>query len=161
MLTAVQQDYIEVIHRLEVEAGRGQVRVSDIAAQLGTRLPTVTRTLRKLTDLGYTCHETRAGVGLTDRGRTVASEILHRHVDLVRFLTDVLGLSPEEAEIDAGQMEHGLSGRAAQRLHELLEFIDSLTDDQRAPLDQFLSVVSTGRKDFRNLPPNRTEGWRT
>ena len=161
MLTAVQQDYIEIIHRLETDAGLGQVRISDIAAQLGTRLPTVTRTVQRLTDLGYICHETRRGVGLTDRGRTIASEILHRHQDLVRFLTDILGLPVEEAEIDAGQMEHGLSGRAAQRLHEFLDYLDTLRPEHREPLDRFLDTVSGGRKDFRNLPPNKIDGWRT
>lgn len=161
MLTAVQQDYIEIIYRLETDKGIGAVRISDIAAQLGTRLPTVTRTVRKLTDLGFIRHESRRQVGLTDLGRTVAMEILHRHEDLVRFLTDILGLPHEQAQIDAGQMEHGLSGRAAQRLHEFLDYFESLTSEQREPLDRFLETVSGGRKDFRNLPTNKIDGWRT
>ncbi len=160
MITATQQDYIEIIHRLEKENGRGNTRISDIAAEFGTRLPTVSRTVGKLTELGFVAHRQRRSVSLTEKGRTIAREILHRHTDTVRFLTEILGLPETQAEIDAGQIEHGLSPATAQRLHEFLNHIDTLTDSEREPLRQFLKLVSGGKEDFRNLPTNKIEGWR-
>jgi len=161
MLTAAQQDYIEIIYRLEQKMGQGNVRISDIAAELGTRLPTVTRTVKRLTELEYLTHASRRAVSLTPRGQTIAVEILHRHTDLVRFFVDILGLNEEQAETDAGQVEHGVSGGTAQRLHEFLRFVDKLEPAERALLDRFRATNSDGEEDFKHLPANKTDGWRT
>ena len=161
MLTAAQQDYIEIIYRLERKMGPGNVRISDIAGELGTRLPTVTRTVKRLTELDFLNHVSRRAVSLTTRGETVAVEILHRHTDLVRFFVDILGITEEQAETDAGQVEHGISGGTAQRLHEFLRYVDRLEPAERAPFERFLTTVSGGKDDFSNLPANKTGGWRT
>ena len=47
-LTPAQQDYIETIYSLEKNSGLDKIRITDIANKLGTKLPTVTRTVRKL-----------------------------------------------------------------------------------------------------------------
>jgi len=159
-LSAAQQDYIEVIYRLEQELGDTDVRISDIADRLGTRRPTVTRTVKKLTETGLVDHPTRGGVQLTATGRRIAGEIVHRHDDLVRFLVEILGLPDRVAQADAGQIEHGLSPASAQRLHEFLEFFDTLPDAERKPFERFLESVTGGKADFKHLPRNKTEGWR-
>ena len=161
MLTPTQQDYLEIIHRLHSDPDHGPVRVTDIAEQLGTRLPTVTRTVQKLTEMGYLEHAARREVTLSETGRRMAEEILHRHEDLVLFLTDVLGLEAEDAERDVCQIEHGLSGAAAQRLHEFLEYLNSLPESERAMIARFRNEASSGKKDFKHLPSKKTEGWRT
>lgn len=161
MLTATQQDYLEIVHRLETDPKYGRVRVTDIAEQLGTRLPTVTRTVQKLTELGYLTHRARREVSLTSLGRKMAEEILHRHKDLVLFFTEVLGLDPEHAERDVCQMEHGLSGPAAQRLHEFLEYLEALPSAELAIVTRFRDEATSGKNDFKHLPSNKTEGWRT
>ncbi len=158
MLTASQQDYIEVIFRLE-QSGL-QVRVTDIAAELGTRLPTVTRAIQRLTDLGLVSHATRREVALTAAGRRIANEVAHRHDDLVRFFVTYLGVSRKVAEADVCQIEHGLSASSTQRFHEFLEYIDTLPDDTRKQIGAFVRRASGGRKDFRNLPEHKVTGWR-
>jgi DtxR family Mn-dependent transcriptional regulator len=158
MLTAAQQDYIEVIYRLEQSSTR--VRVTDIAAELGTRLPTVTRTIQRLTVLGLVRHVTRGEVHLTAAGRRIATEVVHRHDDLVQFFVNYLGLPRKLAETDACQIEHGLSATTTQRFHEFLEYVAQIPDDQKQALRGFLRRASGGRKDFRNLPENKTTGWR-
>lgn len=158
MLTAVQQDYVEAIYRLE--QGHGQsVRITDIAAQLGTRLPTVTRTVRRLTELGLVHHPTRQQVHLTVAGRRMAVECVHRHEDLVMFLTDILGVSSRQAEQDACQMEHGMSSGTAQRLHELLEHWQRCDEPSRRAVLQFRRKVSLD-KAFGHLPRRPVQGWR-
>ena len=159
-LTAVQQDYLEAIYRLELAEGSVGVRVSDIAGHLGTRLPTVTRTVQKLTALGYLEHDARKAVHLSEHGRRVAEEILHRHKDLVAFLTRILGLDTDEAENDVCQIEHGLSGKAAQRLHEFLLYLETLDDSGQAMIRRFRDEATSGKRDFKHLPAGRTVGWR-
>lgn len=160
MLTAVQQDYIEVIHRLELAGGPRTVRLSDIADQLGTKRPTVTRTVSKLTRLGLLVHEPRRVVSLSQSGRRMAAEILHRHEDLAAFFSDVLGMSTADADANACRIEHGLSSRATQRLHEWLEYVSQLPAKEKKVLQRFLNHASGGSSDFSSLPEHNTSGWR-
>lgn len=160
MLTATQQDYLETVLRIEHQKGKGQVRVSDIAEILGTRLPTVTRSVQKLTDLGYIMHSSRGKVELSVRGRQLAGQMVHIHEDLVTFFTEILGLNHAQAEADACRLEHGFSPTAAQRLHEFLEHFAMLKNQGDETAYAFLANFSQGKKDFTRLPDAKVEGWR-
>ncbi len=159
-LTIAQQDYLEIILRLERDADGARVRITDIAKALGTRLPTVTRTIQRLTSLGLTEHPDRGGVSLTDKGRTIAAEIEHRHTDLFDFFRLVLGLSEEIAHQDTCQIEHGLSEESAQRLHEFMEYFHGLDDTGREILSAFHKQAGRSKGEFKNIPEIRTAGWR-
>jgi len=161
MPTPAQDDYIEIICRLEIARRRGGVRITDIAARLGTRLPTVTRTVQKLTEAGLLTHAIRQEVHLTKEGRRIGMEIIHRHDDLVAFFTRFLGLSAKEAETDACKIEHGLSGKAAQRLHVFMEYFENLPAQEQKQLIRFRRRVSQARKQFSNIPETKTNGWRS
>ncbi len=159
-LTIAQQDYLEIILRLEQDAEGEQVRITDIATALGTRLPTVTRTIQKLTALGLTEHPNRGGVSLTKTGRTIAAEITHRHEDLFDFFHQVLGLSQEIAERDTCQIEHGLSEESAQRLHEFMDYFHGLDEAGKKVFAEFHSSAGLSKGEFKNIPEIRTAGWR-
>ncbi|MFQ5498072.1 MAG: metal-dependent transcriptional regulator [Candidatus Zixiibacteriota bacterium] len=160
MLTATQQDYIEVIYQLITQHPPGGVRVSDIAGRLGTRMPTVTRTVRKLTQLGFLVHQPRRSVELTAKGTKVARAIRHRHEDLVTFFTEILNLPLSRSEADACQIEHGLSVQSSQRLHEFLNYVGELSDEQRQIIMAFRSRKRRGSNEFRHLPKQKVDGWR-
>lgn len=163
-LTASQQDYLEAVHRLlhpqDENSPRKAVRITDIAIALGTRLPTVTRTVARLTERGLFRHEPRQGVRLTMRGERLASAFVHRHEDLLRFFVLILGLDQETAERDTCQIEHGLSEMSAQRLHEFLEYVDRLTDDAKEPFFRFASRPARSERPFEALPDQKVSGWR-
>jgi DtxR family Mn-dependent transcriptional regulator len=158
-ITPIQEDYLEIIFGLALESGAG-VRTTDIAERLGCKLPTVTRTIRKMVQAGFVEHETRGLIRLTQSGRRAAQDLAHRHADTVTFLVGVLGLTREEAEVDACQVEHGLSPLAAQRLHEFLEHVQSLDENQRDVITRFARKRSIKVTDFAHLPAGRTAGWR-
>ena len=44
---------------------------------------------------------------------------------MIRLLSEVLGVDPVQAEIDACKMEHLLSDRSARQMVTMLKFIDS------------------------------------
>ncbi len=160
-LTATQEDYLEVIFQLSQQEPYSPVRVTDIARELQTKLPTVTRTVHKLTELGLLEHPHRQGVSLSETGKKVASDIRHRHTDLVAFFTGVLGLDQRDAELDACKIEHGISPRTAERLHDFLEYFQTLskTDQERLTGSQSIASV-TRERQFKNLLQNRVRGWR-
>ncbi|MFH2049192.1 MAG: metal-dependent transcriptional regulator [bacterium] len=160
MLTPAQEDYIEAIYRLEVSSKNDKIRITDIAEQLGTKLPTVTRTVQKLTSLGLLNHSSRREVVLTDEGRLLGKEILHRHKDLITFFVEILGISKDNARADACQVEHGVSSETAQRIHEFLEYYFSLEEKERMLIQRFKTSIYVGKDDFSQLPENKTDGWR-
>lgn len=159
-LTTAQEDYLETTLRLEAELSPELVRITDIANALGTKLPTVSRTVNRLTEMGLLIHPARGRVELSDFGRTLAQEITHRHTDLVEFFVTVLGLPAEIAETDTCQIEHGLSPQAAQRLHEFIEYIESLSQSERKVFERFRSRAGRKNRAFKHLPQNKAAGWR-
>ncbi len=152
-LSTAQEDYLETILQLELETD--QVRISEIAHRLGIQQPSVTRAVQALNTLGYVDHEERRSVRLTEKGRLLAAALRHRHADLFGLLTAVLGVSPEVAEADTCQMEHGVSPETAQRLHEFLEHLDVLDATTRQSLQP--KPVSDA---FEFLPDGKGAGWR-
>ncbi len=158
-LTAVQQDYIETIYRLSKDSKKKKIRITDIAEKLGTKLPTVTRTVKKLSELGYVTHQSHGGVLLTPKGQKIASELAHLHNDLFLFFTQILGMTKKQAMIDACQAEHAFSSLSAQKLHEFLIYYQNLSENEKDIFSRFKQIKNK-KNEFKNLPPNQTSGWR-
>ncbi|GAB4327132.1 MAG: hypothetical protein Kow0074_22260 [Candidatus Zixiibacteriota bacterium] len=158
ILTAIQEDYLEVIYHLGQDSDG--VRTSDVADRLGCRMPTVSRTVQKMVDMGLVHHKSRGLIRLTKLGESTAENIAHRHRDTVKFLRQILGMTEAQAEADACQIEHGLSPLAAQRLHEFLEYVAMLSDDKRRIISEFARHASESAVDFPHLKHNKSAGWR-
>ncbi len=118
-LTAAQQDCLEAAYL--VAGASGQARITDIAAELGTRLPTVVRNVARLKELKLVRQSEREPVALTPRGEQLAVQLAHRHRDLAQFLSAVLGVDPGVADSEACKIEHGISAATAMRLHRFLQ----------------------------------------
>lgn len=159
ILTAVQQDYIETIYKLSSELNDKKLRITDIAEALGTKLPTVTRTIKKLVEFGYVHHESHGGVLLTPDGTKIAEELAHLHNDLILFFTEVLGMTKKQAMIDACQAEHAFSSISAQKLHEFLIYYRNLPESEQEVISRFKDIKNK-KNAFKNLPTNQTSGWR-
>jgi len=145
-LTSTHEDYIELVYRMQKKTDAG-VRVTDLASELGCQLPTVTRTVKHLNEVGYFDHEKRGLVRLSKTGQILAQEIAHRHDDVVTFLQVVLGLDRDQAERDACQLEHGFSPLAAERLHTFLEHLEALPADQKEDICYKASIRPFGNFD--------------
>ena len=117
-LSANMEDYLEAISLASNEDGLA--RVTDIRDLLKVKTPSVTGALRVLAQGGYLKHEPYRGVTLTAKGRRAAEDVKKRHAILSRFLTDVLGVAPKTANIDACKMEHTVSKETLEKLHAFL-----------------------------------------
>jgi DtxR family Mn-dependent transcriptional regulator len=146
LLTPALQDYLEAIRALH--AAEPGARVTDIAAVLGTKLPTVVRSVARLRQLGLVTQQERGRVFPTPAGSALAAQLAHRHEDVARFLGEVLGLTPQRAEADACVLEHGLSAESAQRLHEFLERWDA------APPGVRLALAAPTAAEHRRRAPD-------
>jgi DtxR family Mn-dependent transcriptional regulator len=121
-LSQSAQDYLEAMLVLG-QTGR-VVRISDVAARLGVRLPSVVAMLKGLAAKGLVKHERYGLVELTEPGRLEAQEVLARHKAIYRFLNGFLGVCEATAETDACRIEHVLSPDTVKRLLKLVALLE-------------------------------------
>ena len=162
-LTPAQQDYIEAIYRLASSQGSEEavqtgVRVSDIAAHLGTKLPTVTRNMARLRELGLIEQQARGPVNLTEEGVALGSQLSHRHRDILQLLTSVLGVKQNLAVREACLLEHGMSGETSQRLHQFLLNWQGL--DEKSKTSLLGKRKRRGKSEFSLVGPGAGHGGR-
>ena len=113
------EDYLEAVFILSRE--RKVVRVTDIAKRLNVKKPSVVVALKKLKDLGFIQQERYGYIELTDEGYRKAEAIYKKHLILLEFFKDVLGVSPDVAENDACLMEHYLSDESLSKMREFIK----------------------------------------
>lgn len=103
----------------------GYARVSDIARQLGITRGSVSISLRPLKTAGLVEQDENRHVRLSQSGQALVAAIKTKHHLMTRLLAEVLGVAPDQAEIDACKLEHLLSNEAAQRVLAFLRFLDA------------------------------------
>ena len=105
-LSASLEDYLEAI--LQLERGSRVARVSEIAEQLSVSRPSVTGALKNLAGRGLVSHAPYGHVTLTAQGTGIALEVERRHLAIRDFLTTVLAIPDDKAEVTACRLEHVL-----------------------------------------------------
>jgi Mn-dependent DtxR family transcriptional regulator len=101
-----KEDYLEAI--LIIKERQGYVRSTDVADQLGVTKPSVSYATRHLKEDGFITSDHAGMLVLTDSGREIAERIYRRHRILTKLFIE-LGVSDEQAAIDACKTEHDLS----------------------------------------------------
>jgi DtxR family Mn-dependent transcriptional regulator len=146
-LTPSSEMYLKTIHMLG-EQSAGEVRVQDIAARLGVRMPSVSQAIRRLAEHSYVAHSRYGTVSLTNRGERAARDVRDRHRVIEEFLTGVLHVSPAVAAQDACAMEHVVSPITLRRLTEFLEFLHTCplgASDTVSHFAEFARLRADGR----------------
>jgi DtxR family Mn-dependent transcriptional regulator len=110
------QDYAKAIYSLEQRGESGAVSTNALAARLGVSAASASSMVKKLDGLGIVEHVPYRGVGLTERGMSVALEVLRHHRLLERFLVEELGVPWDRVHDEAEVLEHHLS----EELEELI-----------------------------------------
>lgn len=117
-LSSNMEDYLEAVSLCAND--KGLSRVSDIRDMLGVKTPSVTGAMKALAEAGYVRHQPYSGIELTAKGRRAAEDVKKRHAILSRFLTEIIGVNPKTADIDACKMEHTVSRETLEKLHDYL-----------------------------------------
>lgn len=108
--------YLETMYYLEAEGE--VVRPSRVAEWLGVAQPSVNGAVARLEDAGLVDRGPARQLMLSRTGRRRAEAIVRAHRIIERWLTDVIGLDWLEADVEAGRLEHALSGRVVERIYE-------------------------------------------
>lgn len=107
-LTEANEDYIEAIVMLNGGTD-APVRSVDLAKHMGVSKPSINKAVSLLKEAGLVEQEPYGDIYLTPEGLAYGKAVYNRHVTLISFLTDVLGVDAETAEDEACRIEHTIS----------------------------------------------------
>jgi len=121
-LSASLEDYLEAIYNLAAQ--NGYARSTDIAKKLSVSKASVTGALRALSSKKLANYEPYGHISLTERGKSAAAEVAHKHGILTSFFTDVLSIDTKIAQTAACKSEHALGPEVINRLLLFVKFVN-------------------------------------
>ena len=116
------EDYLESI--LVLQEQYGQVRSIDIVNHLGFSKPSVIIAMKKLRESGYISMASDGSITLNDSGLEIARKVYGRHKVITRLFT-IMGVSQEQAAVDACKVEHDLSAETFARICEFVQALEN------------------------------------
>ena len=120
-LSKSQEEYVKAIYILQNM--NEQVRVTDIANKLSISKPSVTRSIKNLSELNILNYQTYGNVSLTSLGESIAKEIIKKQDTLKNFLCEILDIEESMAEDEAVLLKHDLSAGTIKKIDELVNKI--------------------------------------
>ena len=121
----------------------GYARVSDVARLLNITRGSVSISLKPMKEAGLIVQDENRHLRLSPPGQQLVDAIKAKRMLVKRLLADVLGVNPEQAEIDACKMEHLISAETAGRLVAFLRYVDSDQPSKNAFLAAWKDFEST------------------
>jgi DtxR family Mn-dependent transcriptional regulator len=147
LLSESLEDYLETIYKLVRD--RKVARVKEIAQARGVKMASVSTAMHRLSEMGFIHYNQREFIELTPEGEEMARRTMSRHELLVRFFSEILTVSLENAERDACSVEHALSDESVDRMVRFFEFLKRCPKGDNDFLESFhnCSVINP------ELPP--------
>jgi len=143
--TISKENYLKAIAEAQSE---GEIVIgATLARWLGVSPPAVTMATRRLKRDGLIEVAKGGLIHLTDDGRRIANEILHRHHLIERMLTEVFGMEWYKVHDEAERLEHAVSGDFEKLLAQ------KLGADLPCPHGSLSEIDSPAER--------RARGWRT
>lgn len=109
-----EEDYLETILIL---SQNGSVRSIDIANDMNYSKPSISIAMKKLKEKNYITIDKQGYIELTNEGHIIASLVYEKHTILSTLLIE-LGVSKEQALIDACKIEHCISDETFEKLKQ-------------------------------------------
>ncbi len=107
--------YLESI--LVLRQQRGQIRSIDIANHMGYSKPSISRAIGLLKKDGFIVLDEAGYITLTQAGNDIAQKMYERHNFFTKYLISI-GVSEENAALDACKIEHVISEESFLKLKE-------------------------------------------
>ena len=117
--------YLMTINELLNE--QGYARVTDVARKLNITRGSCSISMKTLKKRGYVKEDSNKFLHLSDEGKRLADKV-ERNDELLEILfRDILGVSRDQARIDACKVEHLLSTETTLKLMAFIKFVNSGT----------------------------------
>jgi DtxR family Mn-dependent transcriptional regulator len=147
ILSESLEDYLETI--LDLEKANKVARVKDIAERLNIQRGSVTGALKVLEQKGLINYKPYSFITLTDEGIKIAQKITRRHNILKDFLTRIVQLTTEKADVMACRMEHTVDETSMARIVQFIEFIDNCPRTGPQWIDSFVKYCANRQPEWK------------
>jgi DtxR family Mn-dependent transcriptional regulator len=118
-ISHVLEEYLEAIWRLQEKTS--PVKTGELAGQLQVTPGAVTNTLTHLEKHRLVVRNRYRGITLTDKGRTVALQVIRKHRLAERLLTEVLRMDWTGVHDTACELEHAITDEMIRPLEKTLK----------------------------------------
>ncbi|HOJ15752.1 MAG TPA: metal-dependent transcriptional regulator [Caldisericia bacterium] len=118
LISASLEDYLEALYIFH--KNNRHIRITDIGEFLNVKKPSVVHALKHLSDLGLIRKEKYGEIILTKKGLSKGKKIFTRHTTIKKFLTELLEIDEENANIEACKLEHILSEETFNKINEFI-----------------------------------------
>ena len=118
LISASLEDYLEAIYIFHIN--KWHIRITDLGEFLNVKKPSVVHALKHLSELGFIKKEKYGEITLTKKGLSKGKEIYTRHTTIKKFLTELLEIDEENANIEACKLEHILSEETFNKIKEFI-----------------------------------------
>ena len=112
-LTPSLENYLKIIFQEELAGGLAHA--SAIADAAGVSRATVTSTLKALRSLGLVEYEAYSPIKLTEEGRRIGRDLMHRHLIFREFFQHVLQFDEAQADAIAGEVGSAMPRHVVRR----------------------------------------------
>jgi DtxR family transcriptional regulator, Mn-dependent transcriptional regulator len=144
MNTHTEENYLKAIYTL-TQKGDDLATTTNIAEKLETKASSVTDMVKRLAEKDYVNYQKYKSITLTDKGRSIAINIIRKHRLWECFLVDKLDFKWDEVHDIAEQLEHIQSPELTKRLDKFLGY--PKFDPHGDPIPDAEGNINT-RKDY-------------
>lgn len=153
------EDYLEAV--AELSTVEGHAHIKKLASRLKVKMPSVTAAMRQLAQRGYVIYDSHYPVKLTEAGKDVANEIIHRHKVLENFFFEILAMPKRMAEKIACRIEHDVNEDVIARIALFSDAVKNRDDSRKlqtylTEAIQFLSSETPEATVLSKVPPGQT-----
>lgn len=121
ILSNSEENYLKVIFVLSGQQ-RERVNTNAIAERLNTKASSITDMLKKLADKKLIAYTKYQGCELTNKGESIAIQVIRKHRLWETFLVNKLGFGWDEVHDAAEQLEHIQNIKLIDKLDEFLDY---------------------------------------
>ncbi len=106
---------------IELKEKRGYARVTDVARLLNITTGSASTNLKILRQKNLVVEDENRFLSLSSEGEQIAQFVLARKDLFLQFFRDILGVNPEQADIDSCKIEHLVGAETTQKLKDFLD----------------------------------------
>ncbi len=121
MISQTEENYLKAIFKLS-EATQKPINTNAISVEMNTAAASVTDMIKRLSDKELIHYEKYKGVKLSQKGKTIATDLVRRHRLWEVFLLEKLGFAWDEVHDVAEELEHIKSDKLIDSLDSFLDF---------------------------------------
>jgi len=120
-MTLSEENYLKSIFHLEKKYARG-VSTNALAEEMETKASSVTDMIKKLSEKNLVNYKKYQGVKLSEKGNSIAVQIIRKHRLWEYFLVEKLDFNWDEVHDIAEQLEHIKSDELIAKLDKFLNY---------------------------------------